>query len=29
VGFIHVGTPHGAPDAPKPRPQPKLSDLPP
>lgn len=28
VGFIHVGTPHGERDAPKPRPLPKLSDLP-
>lgn len=28
VGFIHVGTPQGERDAPKTRPQPKLSDLP-
>ena len=28
VGFIHVGTPQGERDAPKPRPEPKLSDLP-
>jgi len=29
VGFIHIGTPHGEPELPKPRPQAKLSDLPP
>jgi hypothetical protein len=29
VGFIHIGTPHGERDAPKQRPEPVLSDLPP